>query len=130
MPLDGDASLRVRLHTALTAARKARDDVATTALRSTLGAIDNAEAVPAAVGDRESNPLGDGSVGQMGMGEMGVGVADAPRRLLTDDDVESIVRAEIAERCAEAVEYDECGQADRAARLRAEADVLASHLPG
>ena len=98
---------------------KARDTVATAALRSTLGAIDNAEAVAVE---------GPADYGDGGMGEIGLGVAEVPRRMLTDDDVAAILRSEIAERAAEAVEYDGCGQPERAAQLRAEADVIAALL--
>ena len=81
----------------------------------TLGAIDNAEAV------RVEGPAdyGDG-----GMGEAGLGMAEATRLALTDDDVIAIVRTEIEERTAEAAEFEGCGEDERAAQLRAEASVL------
>src|SRR6478609_309078 len=119
-----DPSLRARLRSALTDAMKARDTVATAALRSALGAIDNAEAV-AVEGPAD---YGDGGMGEIGLGEVGLGVAEVPRRMLSDGDVAAILRAEIAERAAEAVEYDGCGQPERAAQLRAEANVIAALL--
>lgn len=53
-----DGTTRQRLQLALRAALKARDTVATSALRSALAAIDNASAVPA----RPSPGVGTGSV--------------------------------------------------------------------
>ena len=108
--------LRQRLRAALPAALKARDRLAVAALRSTLAAIDNAEAVdrPAAV-DRhlaiERIPVG-------------VGAAEAARRALTEAEIERIVRAEVAEREAAAVEYERAGHRDRAEQLRGEASAL------
>ena len=120
MPSD-DPSLRVRMRDALQQAMKDRDRVSVAALRSALGAIDNAEAV------RVEGPAdyGDG-----GMGEHGLGMAEAMRAALTDDDVAGIVREEIEERLAEAAEFEGCGQDERAALLRSEAGVLARQLDG
>ena len=86
--------LRQRLRAALPAALKTRDRLAVAALRSTLAAIDNAEAVdrPAAV----------------------------DRHLA----IERIVRAEVAEREAAAVEYERAGHRDLAEQLRGEASAL------
>jgi len=108
--------LRQRLRAALPAALKARDRLAVAALRSTLAAIDNAEAVdrPAAV-DRhlaiERIPVG-------------VGAAEVVRRALTEAEIERIVRAEVAERESAAVEYERAGHRDRAEQLRGEASAL------
>jgi uncharacterized protein YqeY len=87
-------------------AMKARDTVAVGALRATLAAIDNAEAVELAT-------FGDGAT-------------EVARHALTDDDIVRIVRAEIVEREAAADEYDRHGQAERASRLRAEARLVAT----
>lgn len=51
----------------------------------------------------------------------GLGAAEVPRRELTEADVETIVRTEIAERVAAAGEYP---PGDAADRLHAEAAVL------
>ncbi|MFD6351723.1 GatB/YqeY domain-containing protein [Nocardia tengchongensis] len=113
------SSLRQRLRAALPAAMKSRDRDATAALRSALGAIDNAEAV-------------DGSdirAGAIESSAVGLGAAERSRRDLTESDIADIVRTEIDERLTAAQEYDGLsGGADRAARLRAEAATLASHL--
>lgn len=92
----------------LYAALKERDDAATAALRSAISAIANAEAVAAAPARVR----------------LGVGAGDVPRRDLTDDELLAIVRAEVDERLRAATEYEGLGKAEKAQRLRAEADVL------
>jgi hypothetical protein len=116
------APLRERLRAALPVAMKARDRVAVAALRSTLAALDNAEAVdrPASVDERlaiEQIPVG-------------VGAAEVERLVLTPEQVESIVRAEVAERETAAREYEVAGRPERAEQLRSEARVLTAHLAG
>ncbi|MFI6168233.1 hypothetical protein ACIBCN_15735 [Nocardia sp. NPDC051052] len=110
--------LRGRLRAALSVAMKARDRQAITALRSTLGAIDNAEAVD--VGDHQAGSLESSAVG--------LGVAEVARRELTEGDIEQIVRAEIAERHTVADEYDGLGRSEHAEDLRAQAKALADLL--
>ncbi|WP_051179065.1 hypothetical protein [Nocardia concava] len=111
--------LRDRLRAALPAAMKSRDRPATAALRSALGAIDNAEAV-------------DGSevrAGAIESSAVGLGAAERARRDLTEAEIAAIVRAEIDERLTAAKEYESLASgADRAATLRAEAAALAAHL--
>jgi uncharacterized protein len=114
-------SLRERLRGALPAAMKARDRDAVAALRSALAAIENAEAVappPAA-------PLQDGVIPRA---TAGLGSGEARRIDLSDEQVAAIVRAELDERRSAADDYAGAGQAERAARLTAEADALARHL--
>jgi uncharacterized protein YqeY len=119
-------TLRPQLRAALTKAMKARDTAAVAALRSALAAVDNAEAVdPGAAGLAVSS--GEGPVAKSAAG---LGAADVPRRELSDDDEAAIVRAEIGERRAAADDYERLGRAEEAARLRAEADVLAAVLVG
>ncbi len=99
---------------------KARDRVALAALRSTLAAIDNAEAVDRAGPVRERLAIEQTPVG--------VGAVEVPRRVLTEAEVEGIVRAEMAERVAAARDYDRKGWPDHAERLRREVSVLSGHL--
>ena len=112
-------SLRHRLRAALPVALKARDRTAVAALRSTLAATDNAEAVGAGVTTRglaiEESPVG-------------AGATEVERRLLTEEQVRDVVVAEVAERRAAAEEYERAGRTDRAELLRAEAAVLDAHL--
>ena len=114
--------LRERLRAALPAAVKARDRVALAALRSTLAALYNAEAV-----DRTPDADRNLSIEQL---PVGVGAAEVPRRVLTEAQVEQIVRAEVAEREAAALDYERAGRPERADQLRGEAGVLAAHLAG
>jgi len=114
--------LYTRLRQALPAALKARDQVAVAALRSAVSAIDNAQAVEAPPSPRSGGVIA-GAV-------TGLGAGDAPRRELSEDDIAAIVGAELAERRRAAADYERAGQVDAAARLRAEADVLATHLRG
>ena len=116
-----DTSLRQRLRAALPVAMKARDKAATAVLRATLAAIDNAEAVA----PDELPPAGSLAIEQV---PIGAGATEVARRLLTEPDVDRIVRAELAERESAADEYDRIGRPDRAEQLRGEARALAVHL--
>jgi uncharacterized protein len=101
---------------ALPEAMRARDKAAVSALRGTLAALDNAEAVPL-----------DGSAPRAGALEqspVGAGATEAARRELSEREVADIVRAEAAERLEAATHLSAPAHADRAGRLRAEAAVL------
>jgi hypothetical protein len=120
------ATVRSRLRGALPAAMKARDMSAVVALRSALGAIDNAEAVDAA--RAPSVTMGDSEIANAAIG---LGAGDVDRRALTETQVADIVRAEVSDRRAAAADYERAGQHDHAGRLRGEADVLVAYLtPG
>lgn len=95
---------------------RARDKAAVSALRGTLAALDNAEAVRV-----EEAALRGQAVEQS---PVGVGTTEAERRELSEHDVTDIVRAEAAERMDTATQLTAPAHADRAARLRAEATVL------
>jgi uncharacterized protein len=123
---EGDGTtVRARLRAALTQAMRERDRAAVSALRSTLGAIDNAEAVAV-----EIDPAAFPADGVIAGAVSGLGAADVPRRELTDDDQVAIVRAEVDERRAAAAGYERAGEVDRAATLHAEADALDAVLDG
>lgn len=98
-----------RLRNALTVAMGERNADAVAALKSTLAAIANAEAVDAPV---TSTP------------RLGLGAGEAPRRALSEDEAVQIIRAEIAERASAAKEYERLGQTEAAGRLRAQAAAL------
>lgn len=112
--------LRQRLRTALPAAMKAGDRVAVAALRSALAAIDNAEAITRAPSADEGLAIEQIAIG--------VGAAEAERRILTGAQIDAIVRREVAEREAAARDYDLAGHPQRAERLRGEVAVLVAHL--
>ncbi len=113
--------MRTELRRALTAALRARDPVAVSALRSALSALDNATAV-----DVDAGPAA--GTGVIAGGVRGLGAGEVPRRVPTAGAEREIVRAEVDERRAAARAYEEAGRAERAARLRAEAAVLAPFL--
>ncbi|MFF2086332.1 hypothetical protein ACFVVM_21350 [Nocardia sp. NPDC058176] len=110
--------LRERLRAALKPAMKARDRGAVSALRSALSAIDNAEAID--TGDVKAGALEDSAIG--------LGAAEAPRRDLSETEIEQIVRREIEERRTAAAEYDRLGAADRRDQLESEVDALTALL--
>jgi uncharacterized protein YqeY len=113
-------SLRLRLRQALPESMRARDKVAVRALRSTLAALDNAEAVPGDDDGCRSPALEQSPVG--------VGVTEVVRRELSEDRVVEVVRAEVAERLDAAAQLPATTQAERAEQLRAEAAVLLRFL--
>jgi uncharacterized protein YqeY len=100
---------------------KGRAGVAVSALRSAIAAIDNAGAVDAP----DAKATGRGVIA----GAMrGVGASEVPRRELSETEVASLVRHEIAQREEAAAEYERLRRDDEAARLRAEIAVLAAQL--
>jgi hypothetical protein len=113
-----------RFRAALLASMKAKDPVATSALRSALAAIANAEAVaPGSVSPGAGDAHVAGSVA-------GLGATEATRRALSPQDVAAIVTAEAAERRTAAAQYEASGNGDRSARLRHEAEIIEAALAG
>jgi uncharacterized protein len=156
-PVPPGDDLPARLRRALTAALHARDMTAAAALRSALGAIGNAEAVPVPPAARGTDPAARGtdpaargtdpaaaSAGRAAASTRAVrrgsphvagtvagpGAAEAERRCLSPAQVAAIVAAEIDERREAAAQYERAGHADRAARLAAEAQALAAAAGG
>ncbi|GGY17030.1 hypothetical protein GCM10010326_06550 [Streptomyces xanthochromogenes] len=113
-------SLHVRMRQALPAAMRARDKVAVRALRATLAALDNAQAVPVGAAEPRGLSIEESPVG--------AGATETVRRELSEGDMADIVRAEIAERLAAAGELTSPAHADRAALLHQEAAVLRRFL--
>ncbi|WP_018636132.1 hypothetical protein [Parafrankia elaeagni] len=116
--------LRAALRDDLVAAMKARNRDAVTALRTTIAALDNAEAVEVEVPGQEQPPAS----GRIAGGREGLGVTEADRRELSAGTVHSILRAQLSERVAEADRYDALGQAAAGDRLRREADALRKYV--
>ncbi len=107
-------TLRERLRAALTQAMKARQPSAISILRTTLAAIDNAEAVAV-------DPAMRAALGQ---------ATEVPRKVLTEADIEGIVQQEMASLRANIAEYEQLGQTAQADPLRAELTALDSVLSG
>ena len=116
-------ALRARLAAALPQAMKARDQVTVAALRSTLAALANAEAV--GVGVVPARSVGSADVAGAALG---VGASEAVRRTLADRQVADLVLVEAIEREDAAGAYEAAGEQNRAGRLRAEAAVIRSFL--
>ena len=111
---------------------KERDTVAMSALRSALGAIANAEAVPlpeASARTPGTPPPAPPSENVPIAGSVaGLGGAEIGRRVLTEDEAAAIAAAEAADRRAAARDYQAAGHAGRAGRLRREAQAIEAAL--
>lgn len=113
---DDARALPQALRAALTTAIRGRDRTAVRALRSTISAVENAEAVEA-----PERVEGDA---QFAGSSVGLGAGEAERLALTVGQVAAIVRAEIAERERAAQEFAGMGRDDRSRELRDEAGVI------
>jgi uncharacterized protein YqeY len=138
--------LRDRLRRALPVAMKAQDRPAVAALRSTLAAIDNAEAVDPDEAwpddmDEDFYPAGweaadtgaavvDAARPGFAGAVAGVGSTQVKRRSLSAAEIEDIVGGEIDVREAAAAILERVGRREHAERLHAEVKVLRSHVNG
>src|SRR3954469_10036691 len=107
------AGVRARMHDDLRIAMKAGDRVRMSVLRATLGAIANAEAVPA---DARPNLPG------------GNETTEVDRRELTEADVDAVITRERAELEADAALHRARGDAEPLADLEARIAVLDRYL--
>lgn len=105
---------RTELRRRLLLARKGRDPSSTSALRSALSAIDNAETPDGPVP----------SAGAIADSAVGLGSAEVRRRELADDEIRALIQGETEERRGAADQFAATGHAGRAAALVAEAGVL------
>jgi uncharacterized protein len=101
---------------------KARDPDAVAVLRTAIAAIDNAEAVTAP----QAAPSATSA--HIAGARAGLDAAEAPRRQLTADNVQAILRGQLAEYGREADRYADHGQHAAAERLRNQASLLSRHL--
>jgi uncharacterized protein YqeY len=108
------AAFKDRLRADLKAAMQARDNGRATTLRRLIGAIDNAEAVEVADKRYQSVAFGDPA-------------GEVARRVLDANAIDAVIDREVADRLFAADDYDRHGRADEAARLRAEAALIASY---
>ena len=109
-----DSPLRGRLRSALVDARRARDAATVSTLRTVLAALENAEAVPVTAVP---------AAGAIEAAAVGVGAADAPRRVLSDDEETAVLDAEVASLAEAAGAYAEVAP-ERAEAARAAITVL------
>ena len=105
------------LRAAMREAVRARRADAVAALRETLAAIDNAEAVDASAAPPVEHGVIAGGVAGLGAGEV-------PRRRLSAAEVTAIIEHEIQERRSAATTYAALGRAEEAAVLSRQVDVL------
>jgi len=103
--------LRTRIRDDLAEAMRDRDMARVKVLRTTMSAIQNAEAV-------------EGVASVEGV----VGYSDVQRRSLSDDDVIEIILREIEEFEGSVAEYRQIGQMERAEGLQRELEVLRSYV--
>jgi uncharacterized protein len=104
--------IRDQLKADLIKAMKARDKIAVATIRTMLGAIDNAEAVP----------LPQGLVFAMD------GSAEVPRRLLTEEDIRAILTREWEERRRAHANYQALGLVEETERVLGEVAVFDQYL--
>lgn len=107
--------LREQMKADLTQAMKARQSATVATLRSVLAAIDNAEAIPVSEPAFPAEPV----LGQQ---------HEAPRKLLSAEEIREIVRKEMEERRAACVKYANLGLQAEAERLQNAAILLAGYL--
>jgi hypothetical protein len=120
--MQSDDDLRSQLRRHLCVAVRDRDRIAVAALRDAIAALDNAEAIPtdADMPARSGEYVAGAAVG--------LGAAEAERRILDAGEQRAIVRAVIEMRLAAASTYDEHGQSARAGDLRSGAEILIAIL--
>ena len=121
MTQDG-GDLREELRRHLNQAMRDRDRVATAALRDAIAALDNAEAIDP--GDDVTSAASEYVAG----GVVGLGAAEAERRVLDLVSQRAILRADMEARLDAAATYEHRGHPARGAQLRVEADVLRAVL--
>ena len=102
-------------------ALRSRDDIAVSALRSTLSALANAETVEETEGAAVA-------LSEHVAGAVPAGGAEVSRAELDEDEVRQVVATEVSEREEAASHYDAGGFGHRAERLRAEATVIRTFL--
>lgn len=105
-------TVRERLKTDLLKAIKARHSGAVTALRTTLAAIDNAEAV-------EVTPELRATFGQ---------ATEVQRKVLTETDIRAIVQREIDDLRAHCAKYEQLGNTAKVDQLQVQLAALIDYL--
>lgn len=104
--------LRGRITSDLREAMRVRDETTMRTLRTLLGTLDNASAVPQTA---EHQPTLGHSV-------------EVPRRVMTMTEIQALIQAEADDRRHYAAEYTRLSQEKEAARLNAELAVVSRYL--
>jgi len=113
---DPAEALKSRLRDDLRAAIQARSAAQIGLLRALLAALDNAQAIP--LGERHDHYV------ELRFGDRS---AEAPRKTLSDADLDDVLQREMRERQDAADTFDRLGQTERAAAMRHEAAVVAGY---
>jgi len=119
MAEDAAEAMSDRLRADLKTAMRERRQDEVRVLRSLIGAIDNAQAVPVAPGHQPY-------VAQA----FGEGAAEVPRLVLSGADVARVLAEEVSSRENAAEDMARLGQVERAALLREEAGIVRRYLEG
>jgi uncharacterized protein YqeY len=114
---------KARLRERIRAAMKAREASVLSMWREVLALVENAEAVPVA-----SSATGVSDDAPFAASIAGLGSAEATRRVLSSDEVRTLLVADVAERRSAAGEFDRVGQGAAADVLRAQAAALEDFL--
>jgi uncharacterized protein len=109
---DAVEPLRARLSADLRTSLKARDKAAIDTLRCLLAVLDNAGAQDPA----------------MYPSEVFGALSEVPRKSLTEEELQALLRAEVSSRNAAAIEYERGGRHQDVARLRAELILLSRYV--
>jgi hypothetical protein len=115
--------LRARLRERLTQAMRARDRRTADAVRSVLAALDNAEAVPNA-----ERPAAADQSEHVAGAAVGLGAAEASRRVLTRKDERAVVEREVVELRSSSAQLAGAGQQERSAELAEAAETIEALL--
>ena len=125
------SDLRIALRRQLTVALQSRDRVGAAALRSTIAALDNAEAVelsgPGRPGEVAAAVTSDAYVAGA---VPGLGAAEAERRGLDPDEQRSLVSSQLEAWESAAADYEQRGHGERAALLRQQIQAIRAALRG
>ena len=105
-------TIHERITADMRAAMKLRNITTVATLRTLMAAIDNASAV--AVTSEHVSTVGRSS--------------DVPRRVLTENDVREVLRADAASRRVAADEFERGGQVTHAAKLRQEVELIHTYI--
>jgi len=113
---DSVETLKARLRDDLRMAMQTRSAAETKLLRALIAALDNAQAIP--LGERHDRYV------ELRFGDRS---AEAPRRILSDADLDRLLQREIQERQDAAQTFDRLGQTERASAMRNEAAIVARY---
>lgn len=110
-------AIKARLRADIRAAMSAKQMTEARVLRTLLAALDNAEAHPVVAGHTPyvEHPFGDKAV-------------EVARKVLSTEDIEAVLKAELEERVTAARDLEQHGKTAEASALKAEAALVARYI--